>query len=105
MKWKRKLKETFGLRGEMKLKVPLNHRAQADKMLEEEKTPAPRLDERLMQSTVEPGPVNKRLPETTETKRGIFPRTEGVPYFTNSHMVTHDAASDRNTTNKVPYGN
>ena len=48
MKWKRKMKEAFGLQGGTRLQVSLSLRAQVDKMLEEEKTPAPRRDERNM---------------------------------------------------------
>ena len=61
MKWKRKLKEVFLLKGGMKSQVPLNRRAQVDKMLDEEETPSSRLDERTMQEGDDPGPVNTPL--------------------------------------------
>ena len=41
-------------------------------MLEEEKTPAPRLDERTMQQADEFGPVNTPLQEVPGAERGKF---------------------------------
>ena len=57
-------------------------------MLEEEKSPVPRLDERIMQCTDDLGPVNTPLLETPEPKRGVFSRSEGAPYSADSHMAT-----------------
>ena len=48
MKWKRKQIEALGVEGGMKSQVPLSRRGQVNKMLEEEKTPVPRLEERVM---------------------------------------------------------
>ena len=72
----------------MKLQVPLNRREQVDKMLEEESSPMPRLDERIIQGTVELGPVNTPLPKTIEPTCRVFSGTKRTPYFADSHMVT-----------------
>ena len=58
IKWKRKLKEAFGMEGGTKAQTPLNRREQVDKMLEEAKSPVPRRDERIMQGTDDLGLVH-----------------------------------------------
>ena len=63
------MKEAFGMEGGTKAQITLNRQEQVDKMVEEEKSPMPRLDERIMQETDEMGPVNTPLPETPEPKR------------------------------------
>ncbi|RMX62530.1 hypothetical protein DD238_008269 [Peronospora effusa] len=46
MKWRRKLKETFALQGEVKRQVPLMRQDQVENLLEEKKkAPSPTLDE------------------------------------------------------------
>ena len=45
VKWKRKLKEAFGVQGGTNFLVPTNRRAQVDMVLDEEKEPAPNLDD------------------------------------------------------------
>ena len=59
------------MEGGTKTQTPLNRPEQVDKMLEEEKSPVPHLDERIMQGTDDLGMVNTRLPETAEPKRGV----------------------------------
>lgn len=55
---------------------------------EEEKTPDPRLDERIMHGLDDLVPVNTFIQETPAPNRGVFSRPEGTPYFADSHMVT-----------------
>ena len=64
----------------MKSQALLNRREQVDDIIEEEKTPVPRLEVLIVQGTDEVGPVNIPLPETPEPKRGVLSRTEGTPY-------------------------
>ena len=47
-----------------------------------------RLDEMIMLGTDDLGPVNTPLTETPEPKRGVFSRSEGTPYFEESHIIT-----------------
>ena len=82
------MKEAFGMEGGTKAQITLNRQEQVDKMVEEEKSPMPRLDERIMQGTDDLRQVNTPIPETPEMKRGIFSRSEGTPYFACLHMVT-----------------
>uniref|UniRef100_H3GXY6 Retrotransposon gag domain-containing protein n=1 Tax=Phytophthora ramorum TaxID=164328 RepID=H3GXY6_PHYRM len=74
-----------GLKGQ----VPKSHRA--DELLDEQKAPPPAtaqpyVTEPYAFPEISEDPSKVPLLKTPETKRGVFRRSEGTPYFADSHM-------------------
>ena len=88
VRWKRNLKEVFGVQGGTKSLVPLNRRAQVEMVFVEEKRPAPLLDDQVVREVDYMGPVNNPQLKIPEPKRGAFLSVEGKPYQVDSHMTT-----------------
>uniref|UniRef100_H3GD67 Retrotransposon gag domain-containing protein n=1 Tax=Phytophthora ramorum TaxID=164328 RepID=H3GD67_PHYRM len=75
--------------GGLKGQVPQSRRA--DELLDEQKAPPlataqPYVAEPYVFPELSEDPSKVPLPKTPETKRGVFRRSEGTPYFVNSHM-------------------
>ncbi|KAL4140282.1 hypothetical protein PRNP1_014567 [Phytophthora ramorum] len=98
MRWKRKLKDLFGMQGGLKGQVPKSRRA--DELLDEQKAPPPvtaqpYVTEPYVFPELSEDPSKVPLPKTPETKRGVFRRSEGTPYFADSHMQTPNKAREQ----------
>uniref|UniRef100_H3GF40 Eukaryotic/viral aspartic protease n=1 Tax=Phytophthora ramorum TaxID=164328 RepID=H3GF40_PHYRM len=105
MRWKRKLKDLFGMQGGLKGQVPKSRRA--GELLDEQKAPPP--------ATVQPyvtglyvfpelseDPSKVPLPKTPETKRGVFRRSEGTPYSADSHMPSPNKVREQRGRRPIP---
>ena len=63
VRWKRNLKEVFGVQGGTKSLVPLNRMVQVDMVLVKEERPAPFIDKRIMLQVDDMAPANTPLPK------------------------------------------